>query len=900
MKLKILSWNCHSLQTKVPEISKFLYRNLYHIVLLQETWLNPNIPFQIPNYVCLRQDRDSNSRYPHGGVAILVHSSLDYKRVKFVKLDFVESIYIQISVSNFTFTVGSIYASSSLKVTEARMDLEKLFSRPGPFVLAGDYNAKHISWNNVKNNRKGTDLLRICNKNLCNIYASDEPTAFPYVGAPSILDFVVTKGVVGVLNPIVVHDLSSDHISIAFEIPTISLDFPKETEVWNFAKANWKRYRTEISADLELHKKSGAFSLESKDDIDRGVEIIVAAVEKATQNSVPKKIPYVFRYPHSQFIQKLVNRRNLLRRQIYRYPWLKNEVNYLNRQIRMETRKLNQTRWNEKLAELNVEDNSLFRFAASIKKKRAPVPPLKVADEYAYSDKEKADIIAESFRKSHHISQDPTCHTRPVQDSKNLVEQALTDFPKSEKVTANEVESSIAQLKVRKAPGNDDISNRVLKNIPSEAIDFLVDIYNACLKTSYFPTAWKIGKVVAIPKPGKDHALPGSYRAITLLPTMGKTFEKVILSRMLEHESENQILINQQFGFRSKHSTTQQVLRITESISLRFNEDTSTAMTLLDVEKAFDSVWHDALVHKLMLYNFPMYLIKMIVSFLENRVSFVAINGKHSKMYKIPAGVPQGSPLSPFLFNVFINDIPVPEHCETAIYADDSALIASIKNYELPTLVKIMNSGLAKLENYFSSWKVKLNVAKTESILFTHSRIMQRMMDKNRIKFHDTELEWKQTVKYLGVTLDPKLTFRANIADNHVRARKAMAALYCLLKKNSTLSRDAKITVYRAYIRPIMTYACPVFANCAKCHMQRLQVLQNKCLRMVLNAPFRTRISSLHKSTGIPMIKTFVDKLTDNFYTQSAKSSNKLVSRLGDYSRRSNFTRAKHRLPRPN
>jgi Reverse transcriptase (RNA-dependent DNA polymerase) len=336
--------------------------------------------------------------------------------------------------------------------------------------------------------------------------------------------------------------------------------------------------------------------------------------------------------------------------------------------------------WNEKLASLKIEDSSFFQFTKSIKKKHSPVPPLKVTNcfDFVYGDREEVDLITSAFLKSHQISNDPTCHSQAVQDSKQVVDQTFSDL-EIEKILIDEVKSSIKQLKVKKAPGHDEILNRVLQNFPACGIEFLTEIYNACLKTSYFPTCWKIGKVVAIPKPGKDHSLPGSYRPITLLPTIGKMLEKMILNRMFE--TENQVLRNQQFGFRAKHSTTQQVLRITESIALRFNANKSTAMTLLDIEKAFDSVWHGALVHKLMLDNFPMYLVKMIVSFLESRESYVVNNGKSSEGYAIPAGVPQGSPLSPFLFNIFINDIPVPKHCKIVIYADDTALIFLINYY---------------------------------------------------------------------------------------------------------------------------------------------------------------------------------------------------------------------------
>lgn len=368
---------------------------------------------------------------------------------------------------------------------------------------------------------------------------------------------------------------------------------------------------------------------------------------------------------------------------------------------------------------------------------------------------------------------------------------------------------------------------------------------------------------------------------------------------MLDFELENPILRDQQFGFRTKHSTTQQVLRISETVSLRFNEDKSTAMTLLDVEKAFDSVWHDALCHKLVTYNFPIFIVKIISSFLNNRVSFVAINKSKSSRFNVPAGVPQGSPLSPHLYNIFTNDIPVPQHCKIAVYADDTALLSSIKNYDLPKLVERMEVGLNEIDSHLSSWKIKINSAKTESILFTHSTIMRHQATRNKISFKNSTLDWLPTVKYLGVVLDSKLLMKENIERNIANARKASGVLFPLLKKNSTVPLSSKITLYRSYIRPILTYACPVFSNAAKTHIQKLQVAQNKNLRMILSARYRTRIKNLHRKTKIPLIKNFISKLNESFYKQTARSSNGLVKRLGVYDTRTYFHRLKHKLPRP-
>jgi hypothetical protein len=98
-----------------------------------------------------------------------------------------------------------------------------------------------------------------------------------------------------------------------------------------------------------------------------------------------------------------------------------------------------------------------------------------------------------------------------------------------------------------------------------------------------------------------------------------------------------------------------------------------------------------------------------------------------------------------------------------------------------------MESGLNEIESHFTSWKIKLNTAKTESIIFTQSVIIRELMKKHLIKFNGDSLQWLPIVKYLGVILDPKLLMKQNIENNITKARKATGVLYPLLKKNSSV-----------------------------------------------------------------------------------------------------------------
>lgn len=237
-------------------------------------------------------------------------------------------------------------------------------------------------------------------------------------------------------------------------------------------------------------------------------------------------------------------------------------------------------------------------------------------------------------------------------------------------------------------------------------------------------------------------------------------------------EETNFILIPQQFGFRSKHSTTQQIIRITENISMSFNKNQATGMALLDLEKAFDSVWHKGLLFKMWRYKYPLYLIKRTSSFLSDRSSFVDINGNASELYPIPAGVPQGSLLSPHLFNIFINGIPKPKNSELAIYADDTALFTNFDSQDIDQLITNLENGLKKIKKYFTDWKIKINESKTEAIIFTHSFIMQKKIKNKQLSYNNINLEWEDNVKYLGIHLDKKLTMSYNITKKTVFVNK--------------------------------------------------------------------------------------------------------------------------------
>ena len=138
----------------------------------------------------------------------------------------------------------------------------------------------------------------------------------------------------------------------------------------------------------------------------------------------------------------------------------------------------------------------------------------------------------------------------------------------------------------------------------------MVLIFNAILLTHHFPTAWKHVRVISILKPGKDPALPSSYRPISLLDTIGKLFENILLTRIFHEVSVRGLMRDEQFVFRPRQSTSQQMARLVERITRNFGEKVLTGAVFLDVANAFDTVWIDDLLYKLTVINFPSYIVQ--------------------------------------------------------------------------------------------------------------------------------------------------------------------------------------------------------------------------------------------------------------------------------------------------
>lgn len=339
--------------------------------------------------------------------------------------------------------------------------------------------------------------------------------------------------------------------------------------------------------------------------------------------------------------------------------------------------------------------------------------------------------------------------------------------------------------------------------------------------------------------------------------------------------------------FRQLRSTVQQLARLTDFISTNFNNNKSTSLLLLDIEKAFDTVWHSALIHKLINNKVPAYVSQFVDSYLTNRTFQVAVGNNNSSNRKIVASVPQGSILGPTLFLIYINDIPKHPKTNMALFAADTGIYSASWSKDLA--LKHIQEHVYLLQDYFIRWKIRINVAKTDLIIFTH----KLKVPKFTVKMFNQALKLTDNVKYLGLTLNTKLSFTKHVKQILRKANAGISILYPLLCRSSDLSIKNKRTLYSMCIRPILMYASPIWSNTCITNYKKLQVVQNKCIGMILRAQPGSRIIYMHRDINLRSIRDKIKEVTLNFYTTQLNN----ISILSNVCKRVKNSYDKHKLP---
>lgn len=862
-KLVVASWNASGLVRRQGELLHYLDNSNILMMGINETKFKPNTKFKPRNYEILRKDSIDGQ----GGVVVLIKKNFSFQEVKRPVLDDLEAICVRIPDNTHI-----IFMYVRPKKTIPNQILNDLFSVSRKVIIIGDLNARHTSWNNISDNPFGKHLYNFSIYNNIVINFADVYTHCPLNGThPSNLDIALIKNVV-TSDLVAENDLPSDHIPVKLEIGHIGTQNREPT--FDYSKANWKLYKAMLN-NFPISQ-----NINSIDEIDYNVKRVTEAIQLAASKAIPKKPRHKTAEKLPGNILELIRERNRLRTQYQRGRdiIILQQMKLMNSNIKMKISQHRNNIWSTKLQKLSARDNTLWKITKLLKKPLEGVQPLLTTNNReVFIREEKVELLADSFQEYH--------NTPPTdQITENTVLGAVNAFllnnpPNPNNAiefltTPEEILSIIKNQSSLKAPGQDKIQNILLKQLPLKILTQLTIIINSIFKYQYFPSLWKTAIVIPIPKPNKPKNQTSSYRPISLLSTISKIAERIIHKHLNNYINIANIIPNEQFGFRREHNCLQQVARIMSDIREKINDKEATAMILLDIEKAFDRVWTKGLIYKLITYEFPPVLIGTINSYLKDRLFKVRIEEVLSTSRAVTAGVPQGSVLGPTLFNIFNSDIPKNDKTNIALFADDTALYVSAKTPDLA--FRRLRTHIPKVEKYLTKWKTTVNAAKTETILFTKRGVIPYVQPT---KLYGVSIRSQPTVKYLGVHLDTRQTFKEHVLRNIANTSAAIRSLYPLIINKNT-SVYNKLLMFKVILRPALIYAAPVFNNIAKVHLNKLQVMQNKCLRLALHESRYTNNRNLHRKAKMETVEEYINKTSTKFYKKTINHSNSLIANI--------------------
>ncbi|XP_040966432.1 uncharacterized protein [Gossypium hirsutum] len=319
----------------------------------------------------------------------------------------------------------------------------------------------------------------------------------------------------------------------------------------------------------------------------------------------------------------------------------------------------------------------------------------------------------------------------------------------------------------------------------------------------------------------------------------------MVNNRLKEYLETNNLLDENQSGFRTNHSTTDHIVRFQQAAAKSQRSGYLCAI-FLDLSKAFDLVWTDGLMYKLANLGLTGNIYNWIRSFLTDRRIQVSIGNHLSSEKRLDNGTPQGSVISPTLFNVMVNDIKhyLPKDVTLAAYADDCTIWRYATRFGI--VEEKMQTAINRFSKWANDWGFIISTTKTTGMIINQDPSTKQM----KIKINGDQIRFQDTTKLLGVTFDRKLTWKPHFNNIINSSNQILNMMRMITGKTWGANRASLLTIYRALIRSRLEYGCPAFLTATPTQIRRLEAIQYKALLIASGTPPGVRREALLQELG--------------------------------------------------
>ena len=714
-------------------------------------------------------------------------------------------------------------------------------------VIAGDLNAHHAQWSKAIPNKTGTKIHDwVGNTDGMQIW-NDPQTATRIGKSKTSPDVVIAKGDNNKDEtrkwPIkwrVLDNGLSDHLPMEFEIDSTTPPPPKYSNIkrsgktlWDWNRARWSDYTAELerSADatLKWHNPATAYAKWA------GMVRNVARRHIPTHRRRQAKRRWC-----TGAVRKAMKRRDQKIAQLQKQTTSPTQndsdsLSCLKQNVATEIRDSKRTIW-EARCDKAAGSSHIYHLLRELdgRADKSQQYPLTENGTTITDNTAKANIFGRHY--SDVSRKDPT-------DTEDVV-TIPTDVPyhESERAfTMQELNTIVNNLEDNKTPGMDNIHNEMLRHMGPEARKGLLRIMNLSWCSGTLPQEWTTSLLMPIHKPTKPDHLPASYRPIALTSTVSKVLERMIGHRLhqLMEDPDEQFpnLHKAQAGFRKKRSTIDNIALVTQLAKDTVEEGRSAILLKVDLEKAYDRLKRSAILQHLR--DFPPTYQKWISAYLSNRRAAATVAGHVSEFYDMEEGVPQGTVLSPLLFNVVMANLAKTLECvdgHVCMYADDLAILCIGNNADEAALSAQKAIEVLERELPPMGLRISTDDDKTNLLAFTTKKDPNNVRDKQFAVHYSNgkRVPTTRLTQYLGILIDDECNMIQHMESVCTKYKQRLSVLYALGGEDWGAEADTMRQVYMTYVLPVLTYGIGVWGHALlKKNRTHLETLHHGAARLI-------------------------------------------------------------------
>jgi ribonuclease HI len=851
---QILQWNSRSAVSNKISLFNLLNSFSISVAAISETWFKPDLVFRLGGYSCVRCDRSDGG----GGCAIFVKNSIPFQRIPVTPPDNLTQV-CAVRINEITFV--SSY-SSPHSIFDYTWWSNLCSFLPQPILIMGDFNAHSTLWGCIKENRSGKLINEFLDhSNLC-VLNDGSPTriASPFQIQNALdLSFCSSNLAAKFSWEILSDSSGSDHFPIILSslnhFPCVSNLRPKFR--LNSLKANPSGFKTQL--DTDINKLLPVMSSNCQLNWIKMINLFHSTAKKffpfSKSNSHVSSPPW-----WDSACTKAISDRKLANKIYCKNMTLENFNHF--KQTQAQTRRLLRAKkrqgwfqFCEQLSPVNTLSSvwkMIRRFRGSFK------PPI---------ERFPVTLWLNDFMNKLAPSYCPNIDEIPCVPFSSFSSPL---YSLNSPFSITELENVLIKLK-DSSPGPDDIPYSLIKMSNPPFRNFLLNIYNQIFDTGCIPDSWKVQYVVPILKVGQDPCKGSSYRPIAMSSCFVKIMEHLIKNRLDWYVESNNILPNCQFGFRRGRETRDNLAMFITDIQISLSKKEYLVASFLDIKGAYDDVRIPLLLEKLSSLGVSSKIQSFIKNLFLDRTVNILVNGDIAGSRSIWKGLPQGSPLSPLLFNLYTFDLfqCLNHSCNYLQFADDFNCYVSGK--DLPSLLEKIKLSLGFLNSWISKNGLILAPEKSKIMIFTRKR---NVLYPTNIKFENFTINFTNNIKFLGIYFDSKLSWHLQVAHIVTKSNKS----YNLLKSTAGISwgshpKTLKL-LYNALIRSHLDYASFLLEPLPKHLSYKIDKIQFKSLRLISGCMSSTPTNILQVENVDPPLHIRRQQQADFFFIKRIRFQN--------------------------